>query len=337
MSGATLFSVAAATAILAFALTALAVRTLAARAVLDIPTARSSHVRPTPRGAGLAVVTALAPALLFIAASSGATRELAPMMAALLGLAVLSFLDDVRSLNAGLRLAAQAAAVALGLLSLPDGLVLQGFLPFWLDRLLVAVAWLWFVNLYNFMDGIDGITAVETISIGLGVALVASFATLPEPFGAMGLAVAAAAAGFLPWNWHPAKIFLGDAGSVPLGYLLGFLLISLALHGLAAAALALPLYYLADATITLLKRLVRGERVWQAHREHWYQRAAATTRHDRVSLRVAAANVLLVAAAVAAAVVSPAFMAAGAAIVAGLIAELQRLARRRPDSSRAVS
>jgi UDP-N-acetylmuramyl pentapeptide phosphotransferase/UDP-N-acetylglucosamine-1-phosphate transferase len=322
-------AIASATALVSFALTSLAVRILTARAILDRPNERSSHVAPTPRGAGLAVVGALLPALALIAALTGEGARLAPVLAAIPLLAGLCFLDDVKGLGAGVRLLAQAAAVVLGLLSLPEGPVTQGFLPFWLDRLLVAIGWLWFINLFNFMDGIDGITAVETIAIGLGLTLVAWFAAIPGATGPAGLAIAAAAAGFLPWNWHRARIFLGDVGSVPLGFLLGFLLLDLAARGYWAAALILPLYYLADATATLLRRLLRGERVWEAHREHWYQKAAAASGHDTVSLRIGAANLLLVAAAVATATVPWIFVLVAAAVVLGLIGELRRLARRR--------
>src|SRR5690606_27746163 len=129
-----------------------------------------------------------------------------------------------------------------------------------------------------------------TAAIGLGVALFAGAAGGEPALVALGLAVAGAAFGFLPWNWQPARIFLGDVGSVPLGYALGWLLLSLAAAGAWAAALILPLYYLADATLTLMRRLARGERVWQAHREHFYQRATQAGRsHAAVVSLVAAA------------------------------------------------
>ncbi len=326
--------VAAATALASFALTGLAVRVLSARAVLDRPNERSSHARPTPRGAGLAVVAALVPALLAAEAAAGEGLSLWPVLIGLAFLAGISFLDDLKGLGAGVRLIAQGGAVALGLLALPDGAVTQGLLPFWADRVLVAIGWLWFVNLFNFMDGIDGIAAVETIAVGIGVACVSSVAAAAPTLVGVGLAAAGAAAGFLPWNWHRARIFLGDVGSVPLGFLLGFLLLSLAAQGFWAAALILPLYYLVDATLTLLRRLGRGERAWQAHREHWYQKAAAASRHDAVSLRVAATNVLLVAAALIASSVNPWIaLVLAAAVVAALLAELQRLSRGRPPAS----
>ena len=115
--------------------------------------------------------------------------------------------------------------------------------------------------------------------------------SIPGTDAAFALLIVAACAGFVVWNWHPAKIFLGDIGSVPLGFLLGWLLLALAARGPWEAALILPLYYLADATLTLLRRGARGEKVWQAHREHFYQQAVQNGRsHARVSLAIAGAN-----------------------------------------------
>ncbi len=152
------------------------------------------------------------------------------------------------------------------------------------------------------MDGIDGIAGVETASLGLGVALVAATAGLSPVFLTFGLVLFGAALGFLWWNWHPARIFLGDVGSVPLGFLLGWLLLSLAAKGQWAAALILPLYYLADTSLTLTKRCLKGEKIWQAHREHFYQLAVKRgLSHAQVVGHVLGINVLLVVLAVMAA------------------------------------
>jgi UDP-N-acetylmuramyl pentapeptide phosphotransferase/UDP-N-acetylglucosamine-1-phosphate transferase len=185
------------------------------------------------------------------------------------------------------------------MLVLPHGgTVFQGLLPPALDTVAAALLWVWFVNLFNFMDGIDGIAGSEATAIGLGIVVVAGgVSTLAVP----AVVIAAAALGFLVWNWAPARIFLGDVGSVPLGYLLGFLLYGLTLRGEWQAALILPLYFLTDASLTLLRRLARGERVWQAHREHFYQRAVQRgLSHAAVVLRVVAADIVLVACACAA-------------------------------------
>src|SRR5207253_3210977 len=119
-----------------------------------------------------------------------------------------------------------------------------------------------------------GLAGSEAAAIGLGLLLFAAIGIGRDPgFAALAAAIAAAALGFLVWNWAPARIFLGDVGSVPLGYLLGFLLLSAATRGAWKLALILPLYFLADATITLGRRLTRGEPVWRPHRQHFYQRA----------------------------------------------------------------
>lgn len=269
---------------------------LAARAVIDLPNERSSHSHPTPRGGGIAVVAAilLAGAVWVSRLDAGAFGVLLAAMAAL---ALLSWFDDrLRGLPIALRLGAQAAAVALGLALLPlDASLFGGAVPLWLDRLVCFLAWLWFTNLFNFMDGINGITGTQTAAIGFGLAALALLDAVALPLGGLALIAAAAGLGFLPWNWGRAKVFLGDVGSVPLGYLLGGLLLHAALQGQWAAALILPLYYWLDATITLLRRLLRGEKIWQAHRQHFYQQASRKFgNHAAVVRRLAALNAALV-------------------------------------------
>jgi len=239
-------------------------------------------------------------------------------------LMAVSWIDDRQGLAPLPRFLMQAAVIAATLLGFPShALAFGGLLPAWADRTALGLGWLWFVNLYNFMDGIDGITGVETACLGVGIALAAPH------LAPQGLVVAAAALGFLAWNWHPARIFLGDSGSIPLGFVLGGLLAELALEGQLAAALILPLYYLADATITLLWRLKDGERIWQAHRRHFYQRAVQGGHgHAQVSLAVLAANLLLVACAWAA---TQGLALAGGVlavlVVAGLLTLFTRWAR----------
>ncbi len=243
-------------------------------------------------------------------------------------LALISLADDLRGLSALLRLAVQAGAVGVGLIGLGEaGPVFQGLLPPLADRLAAAFLWLWFLNLFNFMDGIDGISGVEAASIGLGLALVALLGGLAAEL----VALLAAALGFLAWNRPPARLFLGDVGSIPLGYLLGWLLLAAAAQGQWAAALILPLYYLADATATLAKRGLRGAKVWQAHREHFYQRAVqGGLSHGAVVLRVLACNAVLVACALLAAVGRPWPALAGAALaVLVLLASLEHRAAGR--------
>ena len=304
--------------------------------VLDRPNRRSSHGAAVPRGGGIAVVGVLLAtwlALWLSGACAGCGSLLWVALAGALGLAAVSWLDDLRGgLSALLRLLAQIAAVGVGIASLPgDALILQGAVPAVVDHALAAAAWLWFVNLFNFMDGIDGLSGVEGASLGLGTFLLALLGAAPAGLGPLGLGLAGVSLGFLLWNWHPAKIFLGDVGSVPLGYLAGWLMLTLAAAGAWQAALLLPAYYLADATFTLAGRLLRGRRVWEAHREHFYQRVvAAGWSHARVAALIAAHNLLLVGLAIASqrgVVAAGAALAAGAVLVAALLWYLHGAAR----------
>lgn len=271
------------------------IRWLRRRAVLDIPNARSSHDEATPRGGGIAVTGGI---LLGVVAWLGLRPDpfLPLLLLGMLALALVSWLDDRRGgLPVGLRLGVQILGIGIALALLPEQLtVTQGLLPVWLERAVLFFGWVWFVNLFNFMDGINGITGIEMVTVGIGAVLVAAL----NGQGAMavpGMIVAAAALGFLPWNWGRARVFLGDVGSVPVGYLLGALLLLLALAGHWAAVLILPMYYWVDATVTLLLRLRRGERIWQAHRSHFYQQGARKLgSHAAVAGRIALLNVLLV-------------------------------------------
>jgi UDP-N-acetylmuramyl pentapeptide phosphotransferase/UDP-N-acetylglucosamine-1-phosphate transferase len=266
-------------------------------AMIDRPGPRSSHAAPVVRGGGVGLLTGLLPSWAMASVLPGgvASATYLTLLAAAGALAAISFMDDRKSLPAAPRLAAQLVAVTAVLAQLPAGdLVFQGLLPPLADHLLAGLAWLWFINLFNFMDGIDGISGVEAVAIGLGTALAAWLAGTYQEIGC-GLALAGAAAGFLVWNWHPARIFLGDVGSIPLGLVGGWLLLRLAIDGAWVPALILPSYYLADATLTLARRLARGEKIWQAHRSHFYQRAVqAGLRHDQVARRVAETNVMLI-------------------------------------------
>lgn len=306
----TIIIIAAVTALASAAFVGLVRIQLLRHDILDRPNERSSHAAPTPRGGGLGLLAALLPAwvalpyLLPAADGPPATAWLIPLAALLL--AGVSWLDDLATIGPLPRLGAQFAAALAGAV-LIDGAVFQGMLPGPLETIVVAIGWVWFVNLFNFMDGIDGISGVEAIAIGGGLMLIgiAGASTLDASHG-QALAVAGAAAGFLVWNWPPARIFLGDSGSVPLGYLLGWLLLSLAASGAWQAAAILPLYYLADATITLAHRAMRGERLWQAHRDHFYQAAIKRgLSHRRVSSAVALVNLLLIALALLAGVAGP--------------------------------
>lgn len=253
-------------------------------AVQDLPNERSNHARPVPRGGGVAIIVPLLGFMLV----SGAPSHL---LWAALGLAVISFVDDLRGVAIRDRLIIQVAACALALTSL-DGLVFQGLLPFWPDRLLAGVLLLGFLNLYNFMDGIDGITGAQTIALGLGfIGMAIAVPHLGHGLGVDGALLIAAAGSFLLFNWHPARIFMGDVGSITLGFITGFLLLQLAALGQFVPALILPAYYLVDAGITFGKRLYAKEKVWEAHSQHAYQQAVRMGwPHDAVVLKIARSN-----------------------------------------------
>ncbi|AWJ89529.1 glycosyl transferase [Azospirillum baldaniorum] len=309
------------------------------KAILDHPNDRSSHSIPTPRGGGWGVMLTLLPVWTLIAMTADHPLRALPILAGAVALMAVSWMDDRRGLGPAPRFLAQIAAVVAGLTALPggalpggplpgDGLVFQGLLPFWADRLVAAVGWLWFVNLFNFMDGIDGLAGSEAASIGAGLALVAALGALDPALALYGLAAAGAALGFLVWNWHPAKLFMGDVGSVPLGFTLGWLLLVLAASGLWVAALLIPAYFLADATITLLRRLAEGKKVWQAHREHFYQKATQRGRnHAQVVRLVLALNGTLLLLAVASLALGWTVLPAGGGAVVLLLALLARPVR----------
>ncbi len=318
------------------------IRVLIARQIMDNPNERSSHTRSTPRGGGLAVmavVVALTAVLWAFGPGSEAesggdgsavgTWGLWAVLACTLVLMALSFADDLKGLGPLGRLLVHLACVAVGLAALPAGtLTLGGVVPDWLGAPLALGAWVWCVNLTNFMDGIDGISGVQTAAVGVGVVAVALTAGLPLALMGSWLGVApvlaGAALGFLVWNWHPAKVFLGDVGSVPIGYLTGALLLVLIGQGQWAAALILPAYYLTDATLTLGRRLLHGQKIWQAHRQHAYQKAVIRGwRHSRASGLIALGNTVLNGLALLAAAGWPwPALAAAVAVVAAMIAAL---------------
>jgi len=247
------------------------------RYALARPNARSSHREPTPQGGGIAVIGAttavIAGILIFIPTLLSDPFRLAVVFASTTSLAIVGATDDMRPLEVLPRLLLQATAIAVVLAALPADLRIIHFLPWWFERALMLIALLWFVNLVNFMDGIDWMTVAEVVPVTAGLTLFGLMGGLPHDAMLIAIALCGAIIGFAPFNRPVAQLFLGDVGSLPIGLLLGWLLILLASRGHLAASLLLPLYYLSDATITLLRRLVSGEQVLQAHRNHFYQRA----------------------------------------------------------------
>jgi UDP-N-acetylmuramyl pentapeptide phosphotransferase/UDP-N-acetylglucosamine-1-phosphate transferase len=259
------------------ALSIIALRPLLERYALARPNARSSHKIPTPQGGGIAVVAAtvaVSAAVLFLWAKDGAsTIQLATLFAAVILIAGVGILADIHPINVAPRLLLQTLAVAAVIFTLPADLRVLPVLPWWVERMALVVGGLWFVNLVNFMDGLDWMTVAEVVPITATLALTGMLGILPVQASVVSLALCGAMIGFAFFNRPVARLFLGDVGSLPIGLVVGWLLVLAAGHGGRAAAILLPLYYVADSTITLVRRLMNGETVWQAHRSHFYQRA----------------------------------------------------------------
>lgn len=265
--------------------------------MMDLPNQRSSHCVPTPRGGGMAIVVSFLVALLVAWLMSWLpTAANVAFLGAGCLVALIGFLDDRGHIPAGWRLLVHFCAAAWGLywlgglpvLSVGGAKLELG----WLGIALGLLYLVWLLNLYNFMDGIDGIAGIEAVTTCLAVVLICLLMDNEKAALAPAL-LGLAAAGFLLWNFPPAKIFMGDAGSGFLGLMLGLISVQMAwLEPMMFWVWLILLgVFLVDASVTLLRRLMRGERVYQAHRDHAYQHAASQYgRHLPVTLAVAAIN-----------------------------------------------
>jgi UDP-N-acetylmuramyl pentapeptide phosphotransferase/UDP-N-acetylglucosamine-1-phosphate transferase len=248
------------------------------RFALAVPTHRSSHKGLTPQWGGLPVViVTIGAAAIAIATTSSFSGPTIGSLYFLLGgvvlLALLGIVDDIHNLGAATKLAIQILAISLVVTGLPSFLRLSTA-PIWIERGATFLALLWFVNLTNFMDGIDWMMVAEVVPVTAGVAIIAALGDLPLEVGVVALTLNGAMLGFAVFNRPVARLFLGDMGSLPIGLVLGWLLLLIAGAGYATAALLLPLYFLLDASVTLVRRIWRREQVWEGHRTHFYQRAS---------------------------------------------------------------
>lgn len=230
---------------------------------LDHPNHRSLHERPTPRTGGLAIMMGAA----FGWALSWPPYELMPMLALALVLSALTFIDDVRGLPIGLRFGLHFTAAAVFLGTQP---ILPGH---WVGEAIALIAVIWMTNLFNFMDGSDGL-AGGMAAIGFGFFYWAAYRDGMIAFALTAASLTGASLGFLLFNFSPARIFMGDTGSIPLGFLAATLGITGWQDRLWPITFPVLIFspFIADASLSLAKRLLRGEKVWQAHREHYYQR-----------------------------------------------------------------
>ncbi|QQZ37599.1 glycosyltransferase family 4 protein [Pseudomonas sp. SK2] len=251
-----------------------------ARSIIDVPNARSSHTLPTPRGGGLAIVVVFLLAIPFLSGLGLLQSDAAiALVGAGLGIALLGFLDDHGHVAARWRLLGHflsAAWVLFWLGGMPAVMVFGHRVDLsWWGHVLAVLYLVWLLNLYNFMDGIDGLASIEAVTVCFGGAVLYSLLN-QQSHAVLPISLACAVLGFLIWNFPPAKIFMGDAGS-------GFLGITLGIFSLQAAWISPSLLYgwlillgvfIVDATVTLLRRLLRGEKVYEAHRSHAYQYAS---------------------------------------------------------------
>lgn len=291
----------AAVTLLSFIIALLSVRALRSYAVrqglMDIPNARSSHDVPTPRGGGLGLLVGIGmgagTALAFGLAIPGWSLWVGALF-----IAVVGYLDDRKPLPVYLRLSIQVG-IAAGVYGLTGGF--QAFpLPAplnadlnWLALPLNVIWMVGVINLFNFLDGIDGYAGSQALLAGLGLALLTQSAGLTTA----GLVIAAAALGFLVFNWHPARIFMGDSGSATLGFLFACLpYYADQSSSLMTYYMALLLwFFLADGAFTLIRRASRGERIWEAHRSHLYQRLVISgLSHAQVTLLAMTGTLLII-------------------------------------------
>jgi Fuc2NAc and GlcNAc transferase len=284
----------------AWLLTGLTRRYAVRRRILDIPNERSLHDHPKPRAGGLAIVLTV-----FLGvAGLWAIGLLSPRVAvALFGgglaVAVVGWIDDRRDVSRGIRAAVHLSAgawAAAWLGGMPAVQVGTGSVPLGpAGYMIAALGIAWLINLYNFMDGIDGLAGGEGVTAGLFGAVLLWLAGAPA-LAAVALLVAGACIGFLPWNWMPARIFMGDVGSGFLGFVFGTLAVASERAGAVPllAWLILLGVFVFDATTTLFRRMLRGEAWYREHRSHAYQRAVQSgLTHAQVTTAALCTNALL--------------------------------------------
>lgn len=286
-----------AVAVLSFVLTAVLRRYALAQSIIDIPNARSSHTIPTPRGGGVAIVVSFLASLpVFGVFELVPWQQLIAVGGAGALVAVIGFMDDHGHIAARWRLLGHFGAGIWALAWLggfpPITLFGMSLNLHWFGHFLAAIYLVWLLNLYNFMDGIDGIASVEALCACLGACLLYGLSGAPTLIWGP-LMLAMAVVGFLYWNFPPARIFMGDAGSGFLGIALGILSLQAAWVSseLFWAWLILLGVFIVDATFTLIRRLIRGDKIYEAHRSHAYQFASRRFgKHLPVTLTVGAIN-----------------------------------------------
>ena len=252
--------------------------------IIDVPNPRSNHKKSTPTAGGVAIVMTVSLCMICYKLFKPEIQIL-PFLVSLWIIAIVSLVDDLKNLQIFPRVIFQLVSILT---------LLSYHLP---GSLFLAVPLFLFVNFYNFMDGIDGSAVSEAAHISLSFFIISLLVPeLPEGLRMLSIVLLGASLGFAKFNWHPAKIFLGDVGSISLGLICGWLLLSLARKGLYAASLIIPMFYLADSSLTILKRLIQGKKIWEAHSEHFFQKAARKGHsHRKITTKIIACNFILLA------------------------------------------
>ncbi|PPR79481.1 MAG: putative undecaprenyl-phosphate N-acetylglucosaminyl 1-phosphate transferase [Alphaproteobacteria bacterium MarineAlpha2_Bin1] len=298
------------TSLLAFLLSffgcKLAINIFSKKKIFDEPNLRSSHSKATPIGAGIVIIFIILLYIFlytlfkFLIYNDFNVSNLF-IFIIVFTLAYISWKDDLNRVSRIFRIFFHILAATIGINCLSDpGLVFQGILPTSLDILLTIILWVWIINLTNFMDGIDGITGAGSIFTFFGSLIIFLIIGQSLEFSNNSfittflLIITFSLLGFLFWNWYPAKIFLGDVGSIPIGFLIGWIIFELAIIELWHVSFLLPMYYFFDSTLTLLNRIIRKEKIFDPHRNHFYQKISQIYKHSRVVIYISLLNTSLV-------------------------------------------
>ncbi len=268
--------------------------------LVDVPNERSSHTRVTPSGGGLAIVFVF---IASIALLLGLQQIELPLALAIIGgggmIAAIGYIDDRRDISPQVRIIVHFAAT-LWLVALVQGSPTLNLGPFqidtaWLVYPIEIIGIMWCINLYNFMDGIDGLAGGQAIFVGIAGAVLFILSGSNSVFGLVSWLLAIASIGFLLWNYPPARIFMGDVGSGFLGFIIAGLIV-ISIHQTDIPVLSwviLMAAFVVDSTFTLLRRMLRGEKWYSAHRSHAYQHATQRfQKHSTVTLWMMIINVV---------------------------------------------
>lgn len=262
--------------------------------LVDVPNARSNHKKNIPRGGGIAIIASFTVAYVAYCLFYNQNVSYNFILPAL-ALGFISFADDIKSLSAGFRLFIHFIASYFAVYYLPDQRVtFFGTFPLEIDRFIAMIMLVYFFNIFNFMDGLDGMASSNTIFIALALSLCYYFIPIQSNIPQIMMMLIAATLGFAVFNWHPAKIFLGDVGSIFLGYVIGYHLWLFSLDYNLATVLMIPMYFLLDSGITIIRRIIRREKIWTPHSKHFCQIAVrAGLKHSQVVVRIIILNLML--------------------------------------------